>query len=210
MANNTIIALQGAVMGYGKQVVLGPMDLSIQRGEHILITGPNGGGKSTLLKTILGLIPLCHGQLMRYDLAGLPTDKLSMGYLPQINTQDRAFPISLREVIDSGLTSGNRQERMQRVNELLQIIEMEHLAHRAIGKLSGGQLQRGLLARAVASGPELLVLDEPMSYLDELARNQFQAMLHRITPPDTTILMVTHDKPTETGLFRWRNINING
>lgn len=203
-----ILKLNEAFLGYGKQIVLGPVNLTVQRGEHILITGPNGGGKSTFLKTVLELIPLCGGSLQYFDCGGKPTDSLSTGYLPQINTQDRSFPISLSEVIDSGLTKGNRKERKARVEELLDLIEMRALADRAIGKLSGGQLQRALLARALAASPELLVLDEPMSYLDQESRVLFQQLLHKLAPEGTTILLVTHDYPQETNLFNWRNIAI--
>lgn len=195
-------------MGYGRKVVCGPIDLEIMRSDHLLITGPNGGGKSTLLKTIIGLIPLRGGSMQRYDAAGKPTERLKMGYLPQINTQDRDFPISVYQVIDSGIIAGSKTERRKRVNELLGLIGLEPFARYAVGKLSGGQLQRVLLARAMAAEPEMLILDEPMSYLDAASRHRFHDLLYRITPPETTILMVTHDHPDEHSPLIWRSLAI--
>ncbi len=203
-----ILTLTQACMGYGRKVVCGPIDLEIMRSDHLLITGPNGGGKSTLLKTIIGLIPLRGGFMQRYDAAGNPTERLKMGYLPQINTQDRAFPISVHQVIDSGITKGSKAERHKRVNELLKLIDLEPFARYAVGKLSGGQLQRVLLARAMAAEPEMLILDEPMSYLDTASRHRFHDLLYRITPPETTILMVTHDYPDEHSPLIWRSLII--
>ena len=167
----------------------------MRRGERWAITGPNGSGKTTLMRTLLGLIPLQAGQLLRYDREGHTTDQLIASYLPQINQIDRHFPIHVYEVIDSGLPRGTtgRGVRREQVEKLTEAIGLTHLLQHPIGKLSGGQLQRALLGRALASDPELLILDEPLSFLDRSYKESFEALLEQVVRPETTMLMVTHD-----------------
>ena len=124
------------------------------------------------MRTLLGLIPLQAGQLLRYDREGHTTDQLVASYLPQINQIDRHFPIHVHEVIDSGLPKGTtgRGVRREQVEKLAEAIGLTHLLQLPIGKLSGGQLQRALLGRALASNPELLILDEHSVSLTSLIR----------------------------------------
>ena len=190
----TIIKLEDASLGYSDTLVREHFDWSVERGAHWAITGPNGCGKTTLMRTILGLIPLRGGRLVRYDRAGQETSRLEMSYLPQINQLDRHFPISVEEVIDSGLPAElrGRGARRAAVEQLAAEAGLSSLAQ-PIGQLSGGQLQRTLLARALASQPELLILDEPLSFLDRKYREQFDELLYRLVPSETTLLLVTHD-----------------
>ena len=166
----------------------------MRRGERWAITGPNGSGKTTLMRTLLGLIPLQAGQLLRYDREGHTTDQLVASYLPQINQIDRHFPIHVYEVIDSGLPKGTtgRSVRREQVEKFAEAIGLTHLLQQPIGKLSGGQLQRALLGRALASNPELLILDEPLSFLDKSYKESFESLLEQVVRPETTMLMVTH------------------
>ena len=190
-----LLELYNASLGYPDKVVLEHLNWRILRGERWVITGPNGSGKTTLMRTLLGLIPLQAGQLLRYSKAGEPTEQIVASYLPQISQIDRHFPIHVYEVIDSGLPkeTAERNSRRTRVEELAEAIGITHLLQQPIGKLSGGQLQRTLLGRALASDPELLILDEPLSFLDKSYKESFEDLLKQVVRPATTMLMVTHD-----------------
>lgn len=189
-----ILSLEGATIGYPDTLVLADLDWTVCRGERWAITGPNGCGKTTLMRTLLGLLPLRAGRLTRYDRQEKPSQGLVMSYLPQINQIDRHFPIHVGEVIASGLPQGlGKGQRSTEVERLAEVFGVEQLLGEPIGRLSGGQLQRTLLARSLASDPELLILDEPMSFLDRAYKEQFEAMLQRALRPETTLLMVTHD-----------------
>lgn len=174
------------------RMILSHINLTVNKGDFIAITGPNGGGKTTLLRMILGLLHPSSGEIV------FPGKKPSIGYLPQKNMIDAHFPITVGEVIESGLLGIKeitKQERSKRVDDTLKLIELESLHARPIGKLSGGQLQRVLLGRAIISQPVLLVLDEPLSYIDK----HFEAHIYRIIAslaPKSTILLVSHEMTT--------------
>ena len=169
--------------------ILHNVNLSVHRGDFVAITGPNGGGKTTLMRIILGLLKPSSGSV-RVDIP-----RNSIGYLPQKNSIDSHFPISVREVVESGLLTthgSSADERRRRVDDTIRRIELESHADRPIGRLSGGQLQRTLLGRAIISLPELLILDEPLSYIDK----HFEAHIYRLMggmAPHCTILLVSHE-----------------
>lgn len=192
-----LLSLEEVELGYPETVVLEAFSWQVTRGERWAIVGPNGAGKTTLIKSILGLLPIRSGRMTYYDRQGAISPPPSIGYLPQINRIDRAFPIDTYQVIESGLygTSLSRPQQRERIQTLLEAIGLAEEARTPIGRLSGGQLQRVLLARALASEPELLVLDEPMSFLDRSYKHQFEQLLARLARPESTILMVTHDLP---------------
>lgn len=204
-----LLELHNAVLGYPDKVVLEHLNWRILRGERWAITGPNGSGKTTLMHTLLGLIPLQSGQLLRYNKVGEPTEQVVASYLPQINQIDRHFPIHVHEVIDSGLPkeTAERSSRRTRVEELAEAIGITHLLQQPIGKLSGGQLQRTLLGRALASDPELLILDEPLSFLDKSYKESFETLLEHVVRPETTMLMVTHDLHHATS-EHWKTLTL--
>mgnify|MGYP000936908494 FL=1 len=189
-----ILTLEDASIGYSDTLVLDGLNWTIGRGERWAITGPNGCGKTTLMRTLLGLLPLRAGRLTRYDREEAPTQGLVMSYLPQINQIDRHFPIYVEEIIASGLPQGlEKHRRLAEVERLAEVFGITTLLRQPLGRLSGGQLQRTLLARSLASDPELLILDEPLSFLDRAYKEQFEALLQRALRPETTLLMVTHD-----------------
>lgn len=189
-----ILTLEDASIGYPDTLVLDGLSWTVCRGEHWAITGPNGCGKTTLMRTLLGLLPLRAGRLTRYDREEAPTQGLVMSYLPQINQIDRHFPIHVEEIIASGLPQGlEKHRRLAEVERLAEVFGITTLLRQPLGRLSGGQLQRTLLARSLASDPELLILDEPLSFLDRVYKEQFEALLQRALRPETTLLMVTHD-----------------
>ncbi len=189
-----ILTLEDASIGYSDTLVLDGLNWTIGRGERWAITGPNGCGKTTLMRTLLGLLPLRAGRITRYDREEAPTQGLVMSYLPQINQIDRHFPIHVEEIIASGLPQGlEKHRRLAEVERLAEVFGITTLLRQPLGRLSGGQLQRTLLARSLASDPELLILDEPLSFLDRAYKEQFEALLQRALRPETTLLMVTHD-----------------
>lgn len=205
-----LFQLQDTTLGYNDSIILSNFSWSVQRGERWAIVGPNGAGKTTLIRSILGLLPLREGNLSFYSPKGeISSSLLNIGYLPQVNNIDKTFPIEVSEVIRSGLYSSKltTSEEQEQVHTLLSIIDLEDYYDQSIGKLSGGQLQRVLLARAVASRPELIILDEPTSFLDKRYKEQFVSLLDRLITHEATILMVTHDLPKEEEQ-RWQLLPI--
>jgi len=192
-----LIEIKNVSASYNTKIVLNDVSLRVWRDDFLGIIGPNGGGKTTLLKIILGLMkPVC-GEISFFD-KDRPVSSLKIGYLPQINPIDKHFPISVYEVISSGLTSekplfGNfTTAQKERINQMIAKIGLSMYAKRAIGELSGGQLQRVLLARAIVSYPQLLILDEPNTYVDKRFESQFYELLGEINK-DTAIILVSHD-----------------
>lgn len=191
-----LIVLEKVCLSYDNREVLRGIDLVVSRGDFVVITGPNGGGKTSMLRVMLKLLSPTSGHV-RYYRGGEEVDHLKIGYLPQKNAIDSRFPITVSEVVASGLySSGLRRGRLTgawqlRIEETLELLGIEELASRSIGRLSGGQLQRALLGRAIISRPELLVLDEPLSYIDEAFGVRIYSLLERLSH-ETTVVIVTH------------------
>ena len=171
------------------------------------IIGPNGGGKTTLLKVILGLLPPISGTIRFFSREGKEVPSLKIGYLPQMSQIDRKYPISVREVISSGLAkekplfrSFNASQK-ERVDKVIAQMGLESLGERAIGELSGGQLQRVLLGRSIVSRPQLLILDEPSSYVDKRFESHFYPLLEEINK-ESTIILVSHDIGTVLSMVK--------
>lgn len=198
---NPIIEIHNLNAGYeNKPDVLKNVSLTVFENDFLGIIGPNGGGKTTLLKAILGLIQPSSGSITFLD-AGKKVSHLNIGYLPQINQIDKKFPISVYEVILSGLTLRGKfikrytAEDKQKVEPIAVKMGIENLLHRAIGELSGGQLQRVLLGRAIIDNPKLIILDEPSSYVDKLFETNFYKLLDEINK-EIAIVLVSHDVGT--------------
>lgn len=191
-----LIDLHNVSMRRGDRLVLDDVSLTVNRGDFIAITGPNGGGKTTLLRIMLRLLKPSAGQVLyRFDRKGL------IGYLPQKNMIDNKFPITVSEVVASGLLAqGVRGAELDsRVAETLEAVGLTAHAANNIGKLSGGQLQRALLGRALISRPELLVLDEPLSYIDKKFEAKFYDLLKGLAR-NTTIVLVSHEMSAIAGM----------
>jgi zinc transport system ATP-binding protein len=201
---NKLVALDKVAVAYDGKTVLDDISLSLYEHDFLGIAGPNGGGKTSLLKVILGLLKPAAGRVTFYQ-EGKPVTSLTMGYLPQINLIDRKFPLSVREVIASGLLSEKplfrafRPEQNRWIDRVLQQMGVAELASNPIEALSGGQLQRVLLGRAIVSRPQVLILDEPGSYLDKQFESHFYPLLKEINK-ESAIIMVSHDRTTMADL----------
>lgn len=186
--------------------ILDKAALEIRRGDFIAVTGPNGGGKTTLLRLMLGLAEPTSGTVT------YPHGKPRIGYLPQKSAIDARFPLTVRELVASGY-AGPRAvlpgtDKTQGVNDMLNRLELDDRADYTLGMLSGGQLQRALLGRALVSQPELLVLDEPLSYLDSRFVDRFYDIM-RSLPGGTSVVLVSHDMTVLAGMAT-RHVIVDG
>ncbi len=192
-----LIRLDNVTAGYDGRPQIRNISLEVAGGSFLGITGPNGGGKTTLLRVLLGLLKPMEGTVAYYR-DGRAVANPAIGYLPQHNAMDKDFPISAGEVVLSGLCTKKRlfarftAAHRNHATEAMRIAGVESLAHRPIKALSGGQLQRVLMARALVSHPEVLVLDEPDTYVDTLFKQQMRDVLDRLRG-SCTIIMVSHD-----------------
>jgi len=177
--------------GYGGTLVLKAIDLQIFEQDFLGVIGPNGGGKTTLIKTILGLLKPFSGNIVFVN----DSLRSRIGYMPQTHRIDKKFPVVVSEVVESGLISEkklSRSDRKTKTMDMIRQMDIENVAGKSIGELSGGQLQRTLLARAVINDPELLILDEPNSYVDKRFESHFYELLKEINQK-TAIVLVSHD-----------------
>ena len=194
-----LIDIKNLTVGYDSKVVLENANFSLSENDFVGVIGPNGGGKTTLLKAILGLVKPLSGEIIFSE--KLKNRGGNIGYLPQVNKFDSRFPISVFEVILSGLTDQknwfrrvSKQDR-ENVDAIIDELGIRKIAKKSIGELSGGQMQRAFLGRALVSDPKLLVLDEPDTYVD----NQFEGELYRKLVElnrQMAILLVSHDVGT--------------
>ena len=194
---NSVIRINGLCAGYNGKNILSHVDLNVYERDFLGVIGPNGGGKTTLVKCILGLHQPSEGKIRFYK-NGQEVHDINMGYLPQYNNIDRKFPISVYEVVLSGLSkqksifrkySSNQHDA---VRQIISRMGLEGLEDRAIGALSGGQLQRALLGRALVSNPEVVILDEPDTYIDKRFETKLYSLLEEINK-ERAIILVSHD-----------------
>ncbi|MBR5102199.1 MAG: ATP-binding cassette domain-containing protein [Muribaculaceae bacterium] len=201
-----MIEFEGVNMVFNRHKVLSDVSLSIGEGDFIAITGPNGGGKTTLLRLLLKLVNPTSGEV-RYS-----ADGLKFGYLPQKNMVDSRFPITVGEVVSMGLKCGLMSRILggvsERVDDALRDVGMLAERDLAIGNLSGGQLQRTLLARAIIGRPDVLVLDEPLSYIDKTFEPQLYDIIARESQR-ATVVLVSHEMTTLSKMAT-RHLIVNG
>jgi len=194
---NSIIQINGLSAEYDGKTVLHQVDLAVYEKDFLGIIGPNGGGKTTLIKCILGLHQSSEGSIRFYK-NGQEIPDMNMGYLPQYNTIDKKFPISVYEVILSGLSKQKSifrrysKEQHEQVRQMIARMGLEGMEERSIGSLSGGQLQRALLGRALVSNPEVVILDEPNTYIDKRFEAKLYSLLEEINK-ERAIILVSHD-----------------
>ena len=197
---DSLVEIRNLSAGYGQNIVLREVNLSIQPFDFVGVIGPNGGGKTTLLKALLGLLSPISGEI-NFSEAMTEGNSHRIGYLPQINNIDRKFPVTVFDVVRSGLMSRKRltgrynSEDNDRANDLMSEMGISGIRMKAIGELSGGQIQRALLCRALVNSPKLLILDEPNTYVD----NRFERELYeklKVLNEKLAILLVSHDLGT--------------
>lgn len=190
--NDEILKIEDVCLSYGGRHVLCHIDAAVRSRDFIVLTGPNGGGKTTLLRLVAGLLPPTRGRIVRRS--GVVT-----GYLPQYRHIDRQFPTTVSQIVLSGLACRKRlwqrftAAHHARVAEVLEQFHLSPLAARPIAELSGGQWQRTLIARALVSHPDLLLLDEPETHLDENARAELYRLLAGLCG-QCAIVVVSHDE----------------
>jgi zinc transport system ATP-binding protein len=197
----SFVELEDVDFAYGALPVLERINLTVEPGDFLGIIGPNGSGKTTLLRIMLGLLPPLRGAVRLF---GHPPGSFRqwgrLGYVPQKAALDRGLPVTVREVVATGLLPslgvfgriGGAERR--RIVEVLGHVGMEEYAAARIGALSTGQQQRVLIARALVSKPELLILDEPTGGVDPEAQTSFYTLLHHLNRErDVTLILVSHD-----------------
>ncbi len=193
----SIIDIKDVSFAYDKQMILENINLSVEDKDFLAIIGPNGGGKSTLLKLILGILKPKKGSIS--VLGKIPSKSLTqIGYVPQNTNVNTDFPIKVIEVVMMGHVGGKRplfgygkEEVLCAMGALAQV-GMENFAQTKIGALSGGQRQRVMIARALCAHPKILILDEPTSSIDISGQKEIYELIKKLNE-NITILVVSHD-----------------
>jgi zinc transport system ATP-binding protein len=194
---DAVVELDDVWVTLGREQVLQGIELRVARGEFVAVIGPNGGGKTTLLRVLLGLVRPERGTV-RVLGAAPETVRGRVAYVPQVARFDLDFPIRVIDMVSAGrlrrrallrpLAPDDRRRALARLRQL----EIDDLAERPVGSLSGGQLQRALIARALTVDPELLVLDEPTASLDVQSADDFYGLLEGLLD-DMTVVLSSHD-----------------
>ena len=200
-----LVTLSDVGVAYDGYEALQHVDLEIDERDFLGIIGPNGGGKTSLVKAILGTIPYSGNIRMAPEL--FRGRERLIGYMPQITNFDRAFPISVHEVVLSGLQgrkgfrSRYSREDRNKAMDLIREVGIGEVACHPIGEISGGQMQRALLARAIISEPRLLILDEPTNFVDNRFEKELYTTLQRLNER-MAIIVVSHDIGTITSVVK--------
>ena len=193
MMNEELLKINNVCLSYGERHVLCHIDEQIGNHDFVVLTGPNGGGKTTLLRLIAGLLPPTRGSIERRKAT-------VVGYLPQYRHIDRQFPTTVYDIVLSGLACRKRlwqrftAEHRERVEQTLSTFHLSPLAQQPIAQLSGGQWQRTLLARAFVSEPDLLLLDEPETHLDDESRAELYALLTTQSQQRAIVVVSHHEQ----------------
>lgn len=181
-----------------QEQLLQGVNLHVHCGELTMLIGPNGGGKTTLLRAVLGQLPYA-GQISHVDAEGRPFASPRIGYVPQHLYYDRQMPLTVRDLLASAMDrrpvwTGVSKKARLKVQETLMLAQAEGLMNKRLGALSGGELQRVLLAMALSPTPDLLILDEPISGVDHNGQAQFLDTVNQLRQDKhMAILMVSHD-----------------
>ena len=197
MANDTVIAVDDACFSYGAAPVLDHVSLTVHEGDFLGIVGPNGGGKTTLLRLMLGLLKPSPGTVTLFGGQPERTRHLA-GYVPQFSLTDHTFPVTVEDVVAMGTMNARSLfprwpgASREAIRGALAAVDIEPLADVPFGALSGGQRQRCLIARALAGKPRLLMLDEPTASVDNTVEAGFFELLRELNKR-MTVILVSHD-----------------
>ncbi len=196
MQNSIVINAKNIFFSYLKEPILEDVNLTIHQGEFISIVGPNGGGKTTLLKLMLGILKPDKGRIFIFGQQPKKA-RLNIGYMPQHANLDINFPITVMEValmgrIGFSLMGRYKKKDIQIAKNNLEKLKLENFCNKTFGELSGGQRQRVLIARALCCEPKILLLDEPTSNIDPEVEETFFETLKELNK-EMTIILVSHD-----------------
>lgn len=197
-----ILAVNNLSFSYGAAPVLSDVSFTVNKGDFIALAGPNGAGKTTLIRIILGLESKLLGEIKIFgDNLGNKKNWSRIGYLPQrVNIFNPLFPATVEEVVSLGLLSQKKYPKKinsndeEKIDKVLELLEILNLKKRPVNELSGGQQQRIFLARALVSNPELLIMDEPSTALDPEMRETFFKIIEKLNKDNgVTVIIITHD-----------------
>ena len=199
-AAEPVLALHGASIGYAERAVVRDVDLTVRAGDVVAVLGANGSGKTTLVRGVLGLAAVLSGEV---ELFGHPLgdvrDRARVGYVPQRHTVGGAIPSTVREVVTSGrlprlgLLGRPRAADKAAVHDAIEAVDLLPLADTDVAALSGGQQRRVLIARALASEPDLLIMDEPTAGVDQASQQALARTVARLAERGVTMVIVTHE-----------------
>jgi zinc transport system ATP-binding protein len=197
-----IVSVENLSVKYNSTDVFSNITLTVNAGDYVALAGPNGSGKSTLIKAILGILESVEGDVKIF---GVPPsgfiDWQKVGYIPQrLASFSPYFPATVKEVVSMGLLSGKKFPKRlsskdnEAIDRALSLMDIAELKDKKIGELSGGQQQRVIIARALITEPELLILDEPTTAVDPETREKFFAIIDMLNKKkNTTVILITHD-----------------
>jgi zinc transport system ATP-binding protein len=200
-----IISLRNVGVAYEGHAALEGVNLDIYEDDFIGIIGPNGGGKSSLVKAIMGAVE--HNGEIEISYILRKDNHYKIGYMPQVSQFDMRFPISIEEVVLSGLQTEKgffgryTAKDKELAHKTLEKMGIAELASRPIGEVSGGEMQRALLCRAIISEPKLLILDEPTNFVDNSFEREFYAMVQELSH-NMAVMIVSHDLGTITSVVK--------
>ncbi|MCC2631313.1 MAG: transporter ATP-binding protein [Patescibacteria group bacterium] len=202
MKDTSVIELRNVSFSFGEERVLEDVSFTVSQGDYIGLIGPNGGGKTTLLKLILGLLQPTAGEVVLFGRSAASSkERYKIGYVPQrVSQLDHSFPATVREIVRSGRTArrgflkGFSLEDQKAVDRAMKVTGVESYQDRLVGQLSGGQRQRAFIAQALAAEPQVLILDEPTVGVDAASQEAFYTFLQEMNQKmGLTIILVSHD-----------------
>lgn len=182
-----VLRVENLEAGYDGRMVIKGLNMVVHDGDVVAVLGPNGSGKTTFLKAILGMLPLKGGRVRLFGQPpGGPEHEARVAYIPQRMELDRTFPITLREML-------NLRRHRKEMEMYIDMLEIRGLLDKKVGDLSGGQMQRALLAYALIKDPGLLIMDEPTSWVDARGANCILCIIKDLRAKGIAVLLVSHD-----------------
>lgn len=207
------VSVENLSVSYKGNDAVNDISITVTKGEFVGITGPNGGGKTTLFKAILGLISPNSGEIKIAE-KSIKNGRRLIGYVPQTAIIDRDFPITVLETVVLALLSSGlhpfkifKAKEKKKAIEILEKLGLKNHINKPISALSGGEFQKLLIARALISNPEILMLDEPISNIDTDSKIEIYRILDNLNKEGKTIIMITHDLQNVGRFSRLVNIN---